>query len=80
MPWDVVSIFPTTILFVFLLTDYHCSLAWAEMYLVLAALVQIFNFQFEDSKAEDFECESDQFTIGTKGKGLLKAHISILKG
>ncbi|XDG05685.1 hypothetical protein ABKA04_005300 [Annulohypoxylon sp. FPYF3050] len=55
-------------------------LAWAEMYLVLAALVQRFDFQFEDSKAEDFECESDQFTIGTKGKGLLKAHINILEG
>ncbi|KAI0899294.1 cytochrome P450 [Annulohypoxylon nitens] len=55
-------------------------LAWAEIYLVLAALVQRFNFQFEDSKAEDFECESDQFTIGTNGKGLLKARISILKG
>lgn len=47
------------------------------MYLVLAALVQHFSFQFEGAKAEDFECDSDQFVIGTKGKGLLEAHVSI---
>lgn len=53
------------------------SLAWAEMYLALAALVQGFDFKFEDAKAEDFEFESDQFAIGTKGKGLLRAHVRI---
>jgi hypothetical protein len=29
------------------------------MYLVLAALVDRFDFQFEDIGAEDFECNSD---------------------
>ncbi|KAI0389058.1 cytochrome P450 [Xylariaceae sp. FL0594] len=42
-------------------------LAWAEMYLVLAALVQKFEFVFEGVSAEDFECVGDQFTIRTRG-------------
>lgn len=45
------------------------------MYLALAALAQRFNFQFTDAKAEDFECDSDQFVIGTKGKGLLEGYV-----
>lgn len=53
------------------------SLAWAELYLALAALVQRFTFDFMGAKAEDFECESDQFVIGTKGKGVLKAHVRL---
>ncbi|KAI1137268.1 cytochrome P450 [Hypoxylon sp. FL0543] len=55
-------------------------LAWAELYLALAALVQRFDFQFKGAKAEDFECDSDQFVVGTKGKGLLEAHVSIHEG
>lgn len=51
------------------------SLAWAELYLGLAALVQSFTFEFVGAKAEDFECDSDQFVIGTNGKGVLKAHV-----
>ncbi|KUJ18476.1 cytochrome P450 [Mollisia scopiformis] len=54
-------------------------LAWAEMYLVLPALVQQFNFQFDGTIAEDFVCESDQFIIGTKGKGSLKAFVTLNK-
>lgn len=53
------------------------SLAWAELYLALAALIQRFNFEFIGTKAEDFECNSDQFVIGTKGKGVLKAHVRL---
>lgn len=56
------------------------SLAWAEMYLVLAALVQCFDFQFKGISGEDFECKSDQFIIGTKGKGVLKALVTPYKG
>jgi hypothetical protein len=37
------------------------SLAWAEVYPTLAALVQQFTFQFLGAKAEDFQCASDQF-------------------
>jgi hypothetical protein len=43
------------------------------MHLVLAALVERFNFQFEDISAEDFECNGDQFVIGTRGQSVLKA-------
>ncbi|KAI1354453.1 trichodiene oxygenase [Xylaria sp. FL0043] len=53
-------------------------LAWAEMYFVIAALVQHFDFHFLAAKAEDFECMSDQFVIGTKGKGLLEARVEYL--
>lgn len=49
------------------------SLAWAELYMALAALVQQFNFDFVGASAEDFECVSDQFVIGTRGKGILNA-------
>ncbi|KAG6365865.1 hypothetical protein INS49_000041 [Diaporthe citri] len=52
-------------------------LAWAELYLALAALVQLSTFEFIGAKAEDFECNSDQFVIGTKGKGVLKAHVRL---
>lgn len=50
------------------------------MYLTLAALAQRFSFQFVGAKAKDFECDSDQFVISTKGKGLLEAHINIRDG
>ena len=46
------------------------------MYIFLADLAQRFDFHFEEASAEDFECESDQFAIGTKGKGVLKATIA----
>ncbi|KAF7889348.1 uncharacterized protein EAF01_010841 [Botrytis porri] len=52
------------------------NLAWAEMYLLLAALVQRFDFQFEGATSKDFECESDQFIIGTSGKGVLNAVVA----
>ena len=56
----------------------HCaniraSLAWAEMYISVSTLAQRFDFQFVDAKAEDFECVSDQFAVGTGGKGRLMA-------
>jgi len=54
------------------------SLAWAEMYMVIAALAQRFDFQFEGAKAEDFECSSDQFIIGTSGKGVIKTTASLV--
>jgi len=50
-------------------------LAWAEMYLVLAALVQSFDFRFEGVTAKDFECISDQFIIGTKAGCFLDAFV-----
>jgi hypothetical protein len=52
------------------------SLAWAEMYILTAALAQHFDFRFKDATAEDFECNGDQFAIGTQGKGVLKATVN----
>ncbi|KAI5920337.1 cytochrome P450 [Camillea tinctor] len=51
-------------------------LAWAEMYLVIATLVQRFDFKFEGIAAADFEMESDQFIIGTKAAANLIAHVA----
>jgi hypothetical protein len=42
------------------------------MYLVLAELVQLFNFHFEIISTEDLEVESDEFNIGTRSSGVLK--------
>ncbi|KAI0964898.1 cytochrome P450 [Xylaria arbuscula] len=50
-------------------------LAWAEMYLVVATLVLRYDFRME-AKTEDFLCSSDQFAIGTKSNGFLKALVS----
>ncbi|KAG8159002.1 hypothetical protein KVR01_011445 [Diaporthe batatas] len=52
------------------------NLAWAVMYMVVAGLAQRFDFQFEDATAEDFLCVSDQFSLGTRAKGSLKAFVS----
>jgi len=50
------------------------------MYLALAELVQEFDFQFENTSAEDFECVGDQFIIGTKAKGNVSAFVSEYSG
>ncbi|KAI0428311.1 cytochrome P450 [Xylaria sp. FL1042] len=55
-------------------------LAWAEMYLLVAGLVDRFDFQYPNARAGDFECNSDQFAIGTKGKGVLEATASVRSG
>ncbi|KAI1121324.1 trichodiene oxygenase [Nemania abortiva] len=55
-------------------------LAWAELYVLLAGLVDRFDFQYVNAKPEDFECNSDQFAIGTKGKGVLEATVSVRHG
>ena len=50
-----------------MLTHTHLfDLAWAEMYSVLATFIWRFNFRFVKAKAEDLECISDQFFIGTR--------------
>ncbi|KAK8046184.1 cytochrome P450 [Apiospora saccharicola] len=50
-------------------------LAWAEMNVLMAGLVDRFDFQFRDARAEDFESDSDQFALGTRGKGVLNATV-----
>ncbi|KAF4462954.1 cytochrome P450 [Fusarium albosuccineum] len=52
-------------------------LAWAELYLVISTLVQRFDFHFPEAKAEDFEPVADHFAVGTRGKGVLKATVSL---
>lgn len=52
------------------------SLAWAEMYLLVAALVQYFTFQYPEATAADFEVGDDRFTIGTKAGCDLMARVT----
>ncbi|KAI0884561.1 cytochrome P450 [Annulohypoxylon maeteangense] len=52
-------------------------LAWAELYVIVATIAYRYNFKFQGATAEDFECISDQFAIGTKGRGNLNATVSI---
>ncbi|KAI0401638.1 trichodiene oxygenase [Xylaria palmicola] len=48
-------------------------LAWAELYIVVATLIQRFDFEFHNATPEDFLCDSDQFLIRTKSRGRLYA-------
>jgi hypothetical protein len=43
------------------------------MYLVVAMLVQRYDFEFHDVTARDLQAESDQFAIGTRCKGIVHA-------
>jgi hypothetical protein len=46
------------------------------MYLALASIVLRFDFRFEKgTSGADFECESDQFAIRTKGGDVLNAYV-----
>jgi len=49
------------------------------MYILVSTLAQKFDFRYEEAKAEDFECVSDQFAIGTEGRGVLKATTTICR-
>ncbi|KAI1411477.1 cytochrome P450 [Hypoxylon sp. FL1857] len=55
-------------------------LAWAEMYLLLATIVQKFDFTIEGATASDFELERDNFGIGTKAVCNLVAHVTTYEG
>ncbi|KAK4213379.1 cytochrome P450 [Rhypophila decipiens] len=54
-------------------------LAWAEMYLVVATLVNEFDFTIEGAKAEDFQFVMDNFGIGTKAGCNLMATPTVRK-
>ncbi|KAI2603717.1 cytochrome P450 [Hypoxylon sp. NC1633] len=54
-------------------------LAWAEIYITLAALIRRFDFKFQDIVARDLELESDQYTIGIKAGAVLKADVTLLE-
>nr|QED55508.1 TRI23 [Trichoderma turrialbense] len=51
-------------------------LAWGNMYMILVALVQNFDFKFHNATAEDFSCTIDSYTIGTKGNGMMEATVT----
>lgn len=50
------------------------------MYLLIVGLVDGFDFRYLNARAADFECNSDQFAIGTKGKGTLQDIVSLRSG
>lgn len=53
-------------------------LAWAEMYLLMAAIVQKFEFDFDGLTPKDhFKVVSDQFIVSTKGKAVLETRVSL---
>lgn len=52
------------------------SLAWAEMYILVAKLVQRFDIQLQGAGPKDVECVSDQFIIGTADPSGIKAVIT----
>ncbi|KAH9904983.1 cytochrome P450 [Xylariomycetidae sp. FL2044] len=52
-------------------------LAWAELYLVVSALVQRFDFKFDAHAGKDVTWASDQFTIGTVTRNGLKATVTV---
>ncbi|KUJ06910.1 cytochrome P450 [Mollisia scopiformis] len=54
-------------------------LAWADLYITLAALAPRFNFKFQDIQSSDFHMVRDEFIIGTKAKSLLKCRVSLFE-
>ncbi|KAL9622226.1 MAG: hypothetical protein Q9160_003409 [Pyrenula sp. 1 TL-2023] len=55
-------------------------LAWAETYLLLAALIQRFTFTIKNATARDFELERDNFGIGTRAGCNLMATVTPYEG
>ena len=55
------------------------SLAWAELYIVMARIVQRFDFRFDGAGLKDVKPDSDQFIIGTKDGSGIKAFVTVAK-
>lgn len=49
------------------------------MYIVIATIIQRFDFKFQGVTARDLECDSDQYAIGTRGKCIMFAAASEVK-
>jgi hypothetical protein len=62
------------------IADFPFSMAWAEMYMLPAMLVQGFDFEIKGAKAEDFEFEKDNFGIGTKAGVNLMSQVALRGG
>lgn len=52
------------------------SLAWAELYMVFAALVDQFDFKLDNAGLKDVECVSDQFIVGVADASGIKAWVT----
>ena len=50
----------------------------AEIYLVLAALVDRFDFGFPRTRPEDFHVVKDNFAIGTPSLGVVPALVTVV--
>lgn len=57
------------------LTHWLSSLAWAELYLVLAALYARFDFALHETLLEDIEMGSDEFTAVPKSRNGVRVTI-----
>jgi hypothetical protein len=58
----------------------ECRLAWAELYMTVATLVQRFDFTFDGAGPKDVVCVSDQFIVGTADSSGLKVYVSQAEG
>jgi hypothetical protein len=64
----------------YLYVNWKFNLAWAELYMTVAALVQRFDFTFVGAGPKDVVCVSDQFITGTKDSSGLKVYVSSVEG
>ncbi|KAK8130638.1 trichodiene oxygenase [Apiospora kogelbergensis] len=51
-------------------------LAWAELYIVISTLIQLFDLAFDADALGDLECTSDEFLIGTTKRNGLRAFVN----
>lgn len=58
-----------------IISDLH-SLAWAELYLVTAELVDRFTFNLQGAGLKDVKPTSDQFIAGTEDRSGIKALVT----
>lgn len=63
-----------------LIRESSCSLAWAEMYLIVATLVQKFDFDMSEVPSNHFDFISDGFIIRTPGKASLETVVTVHSG
>ncbi|KAI1778090.1 trichodiene oxygenase [Hypoxylon cercidicola] len=55
-------------------------LAWAELYMTIAAIVEHFNLVFDSSAVDDLTCTHDRFLIGTSGRNGLPVTVRRVRG
>jgi hypothetical protein len=65
-----------SVLYIIWLTVINQRLAWAELYMVIAAVVQKFDFEFDGAGPKDVVCASDRFIIGTADSTGIKAYVT----